>query len=378
MKKLKTDINGGFPFELDDLRWIGQGLDESFKGLTEAFAKNDAGDFVLSGCALSNISFPSGSIQFDITAGYIVIDGEVCKVEAGTGIVVSGAAWYFDIDTTDFDAAGNETFENATTNDTYQKRPAKIVGGSSIPSGRVSALQFGTKTLASKIATLVANETFDFSKFIKFGVGSTTISSVNALFGDKNFVVVDFDGTVTNLKSGSLIASGKTGTLVLAKFNKTGTSDTIVLNHNDPTTTAGYARFYTKTRDNVTVYDGDIVVLVFDGTYWNILSHENKLLTKIINIGDWQMNTDDTVVVAHGLSNYKKIRSVSVVIRDDNDVNYFDFASTVTAGFAPCGAINGITVTSITLFRYNLGTFKSNDFDSTSYNRGWITIQYLP
>jgi hypothetical protein len=43
------------------------------------------------------------------------------------------------------------------------------------------------------------------------------------------------------------------------------------------------------------------------------------LAIKSVNIGDWDMDTDGSKNVAHGLSDFKKIRGIDVIIRNDSD-----------------------------------------------------------
>lgn len=95
------------------------------------------------------------------------------------------------------------------------------------------------------------------------------------------------------------------------------------------------------------------------------------LNTKIIDIGDWNMDTTASVNVAHGLT-LSKIRTVQIMIRND--------AATLSQGIeGPATSVDGnwqATATNIVPVRTAGGYFDSVNFDSTSYNRGWITIQY--
>lgn len=98
------------------------------------------------------------------------------------------------------------------------------------------------------------------------------------------------------------------------------------------------------------------------------------LHTKIIEIGDWNMDSTGDVSVAHGLT-FGNIRSIQVLIRNDaNQQMYpidFNFLSTADAGYY------FVNDTNISLTRTPGGTFDSTSFDSTSYNRGWVTITYV-
>lgn len=103
--------------------------------------------------------------------------------------------------------------------------------------------------------------------------------------------------------------------------------------------------------------------------------------TKIINIGDWNMNTNDATAapaIAHGLT-ATKIRSVSVIIQSDAGVPY-DLRGGTGGSTQALVAAQGnfqINATNVLLYRLSAGTFDSTDFNQTSFNRGWITIDYI-
>lgn len=103
------------------------------------------------------------------------------------------------------------------------------------------------------------------------------------------------------------------------------------------------------------------------------------LLKKIINIGDWDMDTTQTVSVAHGLT-LSKIRKIDVLIQIDagtgSDAVYLlttgNYLAPTTSGAFQADATN------VLLGRVTGGIFDNSFFDSTGYNRGWITIEYTP
>ena len=105
---------------------------------------------------------------------------------------------------------------------------------------------------------------------------------------------------------------------------------------------------------------------------------EVKIRTKIIEIGDWDMDADGFSSVTHGISNDEDILSVSVLIRADTGVtdgnallDSVDFSSIAQGG------IQTITGTSITMVRLSGGDFDSTDYNATTYNRGFVTITYI-
>jgi len=94
------------------------------------------------------------------------------------------------------------------------------------------------------------------------------------------------------------------------------------------------------------------------------------LKQKIIEIGDWNMNSLLTVTVTHGITDWKKIRNIGVIIRKDSDDLYYSFS------FADSLSRCKINATSIILEETITGVFQVGDFNSTSYNRGYIFIVY--
>lgn len=95
-----------------------------------------------------------------------------------------------------------------------------------------------------------------------------------------------------------------------------------------------------------------------------------SLNTSVIDIGDWDMDTTATVNVAHGITQ-SKLRSIAVTVRDDLGVTYSDLAASDTDG---CTISAGAT--NISLTRAASGPYDNTSFNATSYNRGWIVIQY--
>ena len=114
---------------------------------------------------------------------------------------------------------------------------------------------------------------------------------------------------------------------------------------------------------------------------WLQSSQSGVLTETTINIGDWNMNStaevpgSNTVTVAHGLSSteWKTIREIDVIIRNDDDNVYYKLDA-----YSLIGAEGGIDSFDDTNF-YLLSAgvlFDSTAFDSESYNRGWVTFKY--
>lgn len=112
-----------------------------------------------------------------------------------------------------------------------------------------------------------------------------------------------------------------------------------------------------------------------DGSlYVNSINIDNGHVESILfEIGDWNMDTSGSVTFAHNL-NYDKIIGIeSVLIRNDTDANrallYGETGSGGSGGFA------NFNVNDISLQRISGGIFDNTNYDSTSYNRGWVILK---
>lgn len=123
---------------------------------------------------------------------------------------------------------------------------------------------------------------------------------------------------------------------------------------------------------NVTI--GGTLDVVGEITSSNVGASNVKLNTKVIDIGDWDMDTNSNISVTHGLTS-TKIRSMVVTIRNDTDSQYHDFSSQQHSALT-AGQFVRASSTSIAIERQGGGTFDDTSFSSTSFNRGWITVQY--
>lgn len=102
------------------------------------------------------------------------------------------------------------------------------------------------------------------------------------------------------------------------------------------------------------------------------LSSTTRLYRKVIEIGDWNMDSTANLAVTHNITTWKGIRNISIVIRDDNDTTYY---SSNGDGNNEIG-VSSFTSTVVNLARKNTGTYDNTSFDSTSYNRGWLLIDF--
>jgi len=93
------------------------------------------------------------------------------------------------------------------------------------------------------------------------------------------------------------------------------------------------------------------------------------LATKVIDIGDWNMDIAVYKDVTHELTK-SNIKRVSAMIRDDNDTWYYDFKGVGVEYIQ-------ISDTVVKLVRTAGGYFDAAVFATTSYNRGYVVIDYI-
>ena len=101
------------------------------------------------------------------------------------------------------------------------------------------------------------------------------------------------------------------------------------------------------------------------------------LKTKVIEIGDWDMDANASPAVApvHGLT-LSTIRSFTATIRNDFANAHYPVAFGASATAPSDVVISAAGTTSFTLSRRAGSGFDDPAFDATTYNRGWIVIQY--
>ena len=175
------------------------------------------------------------------------------------------------------------------------------------------------------------------------------------------------DSSITNSKlATNCVSNGKIadGSVTNNKLSVNSVRTTNILNNN-----ITLEKMADNSVDSAQYVDGSIdAVHLADAVAIKITSGTNQLYTKVIQIGDWDMDTDATVNVAHGLSNFKKVRGYDVIIRNDADTAY--------GSIYAAGNTGGLDSTNIVLTRDTSGIFDSANYNATSYNRGWVKITY--
>lgn len=107
----------------------------------------------------------------------------------------------------------------------------------------------------------------------------------------------------------------------------------------------------------------------------NILVVKNRTIEIIMNVGDWNMDTTASKEVAHNLPDYKKVRSIIVLINADVDINEND-SFPAPSNNATSAEIITMDNVNVQMIRATTGVYDNTAYNATPYNRGFITIKY--
>ncbi len=107
---------------------------------------------------------------------------------------------------------------------------------------------------------------------------------------------------------------------------------------------------------------------------------QGQIIERVLSIGDWNMQSTTAVNILHGIGDrWKDIRDVGVMVRNDADTELYvlDEPALTLGSPGAAGGVARIAVADVRLNRDTGGVFDSVNFNSTSYNRGWITLRYV-
>ena len=382
-KFIKTDT-GGLPLRLDDFIWEQGELDASNYGIYQALQAqlNRYGtDYIVEGCSYS---------APNLTSGWIMLGGELLRVDAQVG-----TDNYFSKVST-FDARGDKTFKDSSSQSTYQvnrgvlnaasgslnittaeRLPDKIVqdiaantteqfAASNIPNldaSKINSGTFASARIPQATTTLLGGAELATQTEVNSGTSSTVIVAPSTLRGttfetsqipnlDANKIT---SGTFSTARIPNLDASKiNSGTFASARIPQATES---AVGGGEIATTAEAQAFISDTRLITPSKLGDVT---------------GGIRQVYVSIGNWDMNSTNAILVAHGqtLNNIVGIRGI--IRNDANNIKY---------GISPGGSTLGPYVSDIGSTNVDLRNtnsfFQSTDFDSASYNRGWLIIDIL-
>jgi len=174
----------------------------------------------------------------------------------------------------------------------------------------------------------------------------------------------------------SITGSVATGICYIYATGATATATVAWDTTNEPVWRDDHQGFYQSAASAVRALGG----CYFDGSAYHAkwvygrtgnMEHSNGadvLKFKVITIGDWDMDTDATNDVAHGLDD-SIIYNVTATVRNDDD------SERHTLNAYNVGRILW-NATNIRLTRETGAVCDDAAFNATSYNRGWIFIWY--
>lgn len=113
MNILKTDYNGGMPFDLDDIRWMQNSYIDAFNNLLKDFAIGTNPNFIVTGCEIV------GSPLLYLSKGYVYLNGELLQVDEQSLPGIFGTLVLKKVTT--YDVVGTEEFKDWISHPTYQK-----------------------------------------------------------------------------------------------------------------------------------------------------------------------------------------------------------------------------------------------------------------
>lgn len=124
-QRLKTNINGGFPLVLDDIRWLQGELSGPWVDYLESICPTNGAVWITGG-KLDNDAV-------GISGGTVYIKGQgFFNVVTNPTALWLTTATFLRIDTTLYDGAGYKTFQDGIYHDTYELPQAEILGGTPI------------------------------------------------------------------------------------------------------------------------------------------------------------------------------------------------------------------------------------------------------
>lgn len=171
MNKLITTNNGGFPWVLDDIRWEQDAYREAIEDIAKGIQNSATADCVLWGGVITD-----NTTTFDITEGACIINGEIYHFEAQTGLTKQAAKYLIlEPSTGTYDAAGLKTFQDTTTNDTYEIRIA-VAKISALGANYILLSTAGAAAIPTKPDYFLANY-LSGSAAIWVSLGDTAIDS---------------------------------------------------------------------------------------------------------------------------------------------------------------------------------------------------------
>lgn len=333
-----------------------------FEAICKGLLGVDADVVILYGCVID----VSGQ-TYTMTAGAVYYNGNIYTVDAFGGDAPGGQVGIWTVADAFYKQAW---YGDDTKKDTFLENKMTLTfgaAGSGIKDHDAAVL-FDAK-LNTTLDTQGKIDTAVAALVASSPAALDTLNELAAALGDDP----NFATTVTNLISTAQAAAdaAQTDADTAQTTANTGVTNAAtaqaaaVAAQADATTAIGDAADAQATAD-----------LKLDKSKFDLAVGTPNLRMKVIEIGDWDMDTDTNANVAHGIADHKKIRSISAIVRNDSDSSYHDLSQPLSDGTVG-GGIGSFNSVNIILSRTNTLPFATTDFNTSSaYNRGWVTITY--
>lgn len=327
-----TNADKGYQRSFRELEAIQNNFINGFKAVVRSLIGDSvpvSDIIILNGCTID-----VDGQDYTLSAGLAYYNDEIYEVDAKVFTAAGGEIGVWALDTTTIQL----NFADGSAYDAREVRKLTLQSGLS---GSGLKDHGDTSTLINYVTLAAQSAIVDGAP----GVLDTLNEIAAALGDDENFAT-----TVTNALAGKLSLSGGTmgGNIAMGSNKITGL---------DTATASGDAVEFDQFDDAIS---------------------DRPLKNKTIEIGDWDMDANISVTVAlpAGVS-LADIRSVTGIIRNDADNLFLSLGHYNVSTQTVDVAIDNISSGGIQLARKTGGYFDGTLFDSTSFNRGWLTIQHV-
>lgn len=142
MKHLETTETGGFPFVLDDLRWMETGINDAINAFIRGFKNNSTQNWQI----ITGLDYDG----FQVDDGWIFFNGEMCYCPGiSDATLQSGEMLKFQLSEI-YDPSGSKIFQNNVNNpiDTYLNRTVEII---KVPLNNVDTYRFDPQSTRNRL-----------------------------------------------------------------------------------------------------------------------------------------------------------------------------------------------------------------------------------
>ncbi len=221
----------------------------------------------------------------------------------------------------------------------------------------------------------------------EFATTAASLIGTGSVFELAGSIYSCSDAVAISLAAGT--ASAAVSVYYVAIPSAGGTVCTFVMDDTAPTWVDAKQGYYASAASTSRYLGGSYVGTA--ATYFNkfiytpdmvfgyLLPHgeTRPLMEIVVDIGEWNMDASAGKQVTHSVGNWKNIRTITAIIRNDADTLHSMLPS--VSNVASSGEFVQIQSDFVLLTRSNSGIFDHTDYNATAStvaSRGWIIIKY--